>query len=217
MPELRAAASLLPVAMTVLPRRLHLGAFDQVQTGWVNTDITPHVLVARVPGLPRLLHRLGLIGAERYDAYRDGRFRSLRYLDVSRRFRFPSSSFECVYCSHLLEHLDPDIAERCLLEVHRVLQPAGIVRLAVPDLDQVIALYDPLDPDSFLAGVYEAHSDRHSGSSRHRWQYNATSLEALLRRTGFREIQRREYREGLCPDLERIETRRWSLFMEARR
>ena len=37
--------------MAVLPRRLQLGAFDQVHHNWVSTDITPHLLVARVPGL----------------------------------------------------------------------------------------------------------------------------------------------------------------------
>ena len=201
--------------MTALARRLHLGAFDQVQAGWVNTDITPHLFVARIPGLPWLLHRLGVLGGERYAAYLAGKFRTLRYLDVTRRFRFPDSTFECAYASHLLEHLDPDVAEHMLREVHRVLRPGGIVRLAVPDLDQVVAHYDPADPERFLSGIYEAHSARRSGSSRHRWQYNAKSLEALLRRVGFSHVERREFREGRCPDVEEIETRRWSLFMEA--
>ncbi len=201
--------------MAVLPRRLHLGAFDQVQQGWVNTDITPHLFVARVPGLPWLLHRVGVLGPERYDAYRTGKFRALRYLDVSRRFRFADSTFECVYASHVLEHLDPEVAEHTLREVHRILRPGGVARLAVPDLDQVIAQYDPDDPEPFLSGIYEAHSSRRSASSRHRWQYNASSLAELLRRAGFRQVERREYREGRCPDVEQIESRRWSLFMEA--
>lgn len=201
--------------MTVVARRLHLGAFDQVQPGWINTDITPHLFVARIPGLAWLLHRLGVMGRERYAAYRDGRFRALRYLDVERRFRFADSHFECVYASHLLEHLDPDVAEHMVREVHRVLREGGILRLAVPDLDAVVAHYDPADPETFLAGIYEAHSSRRSGSSRHRWQYNARSLEALLRRVGFGQVERREYRQGRCPDVEQIETRRWSLFMEA--
>lgn len=207
-------ASLCSLSMTALSRKLHLGAFDQVQTGWVNTDITPHLLVARVPGLPWLLHRLGIVAPERYAAYRAGKFRALRYLDVTRRFRFPDSSFECVYASHLLEHLDARVAQHMVREVHRVLRPDGILRLAVPDLDEVVAHYDPTDPESFLSGIYEAHSARRGGS-RHRWQYNARSLEALLRRVGFRHVERREYREGRCPDVEQIETRRWSLFMEA--
>ena len=200
--------------MTVLARRLQLGAFDQAPEGWVNTDISPHLFVARVPGLAWVLHRFGVIGPERYAAHRAGVFRSLRYLDVSRRFRFADETFECVYASHMLEHLDPGVAERCLREVHRVLRPRGILRLAVPDLDGVIAGYDPADPDTFLDGLYEGHSDRHSRASRHRWQYNAVSLKALMERVGFSEVQRCGYREGRCPDLDEIEVRQWSLFME---
>jgi SAM-dependent methyltransferase len=200
--------------MTNSHRRLQLGAFDQVQEGWLNTDVTPHLFVARAPGLAWLLHRLAVIGPERYAAHRSGKFRRLSYLDVARRFRFDDDTFEAVYASHLLEHLDPDVAQRCLHEVHRVLCPGGILRIAVPDLDAVVAQYDPTDPDGFLAGLYDAHSGRRSRTSLHRWMYNASSLGERLRRAGFREVRRCEYRQGRCPDVERIETRQWSLFME---
>jgi SAM-dependent methyltransferase len=198
----------------VRSRRLQLGAFDQVHQGWFNTDVTPHLFVARVPGLAWLLHRLGVIGPDRYAAYRSGSFRSLHYLDVGRRFRFEDDTFEAVYASHLLEHLDRAAAERCLTEVYRVLRPGGVVRIAVPDLDAVVGHYDPSDPDAFLAGLYDAHSGRRSRTSLHRWMYNPRSLEALLQRAGFDDVQRCEYQQGRCPDVEQIETRRWSLFME---
>jgi len=201
--------------MVVLPRKLHLGAFDQVHAGWVNTDITPHLLVARVPALPWLLHRAGVIDASRYRAHRAGVFRSMRYLDVSRRFRFPDASFECVFASHVLEHLHPDVAERCLREVHRVLVPGGIARVAVPDLDLMVAEYDSEDPDRFLWGIYQGRGERAKRAVRHWWHYNARSLEALLRRVGFSDVDRREYRQGRCPDVERIDNRPGSLFMEA--
>ena len=201
--------------MTVVPPRLHLGAFDQVHENWLSTDITPHLLVARVPGLPWLLHRFGVIDADRYASHRSGAFRTVRYLDVSRRFRFPNGSFEFVYSSHLLEHLDRDVAERCLREVHRVLKDGGVVRLAVPDLDAVVAAYDPADPARFLHGIYESNSRRRSRASQHRWQYNALSLEELLRRVGFRQTEVCEYQAGRCPDLDRLEFRRGSLFVEA--
>jgi SAM-dependent methyltransferase len=201
--------------MSAPARKLHLGAFDQVHEGWVNTDVTPHLLVARVPGLARALHRLGAIDDRRYAQHREGTFRALRYLDVTRRFRFADETFECAYASHLLEHLHADQAEHCLREVRRVLRPDGIVRIAVPDLDQEVARYDPADPDRFLWGIYQGRGRSAKRAVRHWWHYNARSLEALLRRVGFREIERREYREGRCPDVERIENRPGSLFMEA--
>ena len=203
--------------MATFPRKLHLGAFDQAVDGWLNTDVTPHMLVARLGPLPSVLHGLGVIGDQRYAAYRSGAFRSLRYLDVSRRFRFDAETFDCVYASHLLEHLHPDVAEHCLREAHRVLRPGGVLRLAVPDLDQMVADYDPADPDHFLWGIYQGRGRRAKRTARHWWHYNGTSLSRLLDEYGFRDVTRCAFREGRCPDLEQIEQRRWSLFMEALR
>jgi SAM-dependent methyltransferase len=202
--------------MPVVPRRLELGAFDRVHDGWLSTDITPHLLVARVPGLPWLLHRAGVIGDERYVTHRSGAFRQIRYLDLNGRLRFPDDYFECVYSSHVLEHLHPDVAERCLREVRRILAPGGIVRVAVPNLDGLVARYDPADPDTFLYGLYQGRGSASVGSSeRHWWHYNAGSLESLLRRTGFTEIRTCAYREGDMPDVGLVDNREGSLFMEA--
>lgn len=200
---------------TTLSRKLQLGSFDQACEGWVNTDVTPHLLVARVPGLARLLHGAGVLDEQRWRQHQAGTFRQLRWLDVSRPFRFPDASFDAVYCSHMLEHLHPDVAEHCLQEARRVLAPGGVLRLAVPDLDAMVAGYDPADPDQFLWGVFQGRGARAKRSARHWWHYNAVSLEALLRRLGFRQVYQCEFQQGRCPDLERIEVRRWSLFMEA--
>jgi len=202
--------------MADLPRRLQLGAFDRVHDNWLSTDVTPHLMVARVPGLARVLNAVGLIDDERYEAHRSGAFRAVRYLDVTRRFRFPSETFEYVYTAHMLEHLEADAAERCLREVHRVLRDGGLVRVAVPDLDAEIAAYDPADPEPFLSGIYEGcNTRRRTRTSGHRWQYNAVSMGNLLRRTGFGEIEICEFKAGRCPDLEEIEHRQGSLFVEA--
>jgi SAM-dependent methyltransferase len=197
------------------PRKLQLGAFDQAVDGWLNTDVTPHLMVARVPGLAGLLHAVGVIDDVRYEAHRSGAFRAVGYLNVAHRFPYPDGSFCCVYASHLLEHLHPDIAERCLRETRRVLTRGGVLRLAVPDLDQLVAAYDPADPGAFLWGIYQGRGSDAKRTARHWWHYNGGSLEALLRSCGYRDVQRCAFREGHCPDLDRLETRRWSLFMEA--
>ena len=96
-----------------------------------------------------------------------------------------------------------------------MLAPGGVLRVVVPDLDRAVADYDPRDPDRFLWAVYQGRSSREMGSARHWWAYNAHSMEALLRRVGFREVHQRGYREGELPDLERVDNRPGSLFMEA--
>jgi SAM-dependent methyltransferase len=195
--------------------KLHLGAFDQVAEGWINTDVTPHLVVARIPGLAFLLHRAQRISDARYEAYRDGRFARLRHLDLTRRFPFPDDSLAAIYASHVFEHLHVDVAERALAECHRVLMPGGVARIVVPDLETLVNSYDPADPDVFLDGVYQGRSATDNRWARHWWHYNARSLGARMRSAGFSQVDRCEYRQGRCPDLEAIESREWSLFMEA--
>ena len=204
-----------------LPRRrqvpaatkLHIGAFDVVHDGWLNTDVTPHMAIARVPGLPAALRRAGRLSDERWEAYRDGTFRQLHYLDLAQPLPYPDGAFEAAFGSHVLEHLTPGEAEGVLRELHRVLRPGGVVRIAVPDLDQVIAGYDPASPDEFLFGMWQGR-DRSTSRHRHWWLYNERSLGDVLRATGFTDIRRESFGTGRCPDVERIDSRPESLFME---
>lgn len=54
---------------------------------------------------------------------------------------FADESFDAVYHSHLLEHLPKTKAPLFLRECSRVLRRGGIIRVAVPDLEQVCRLY----------------------------------------------------------------------------
>jgi SAM-dependent methyltransferase len=193
--------------------KLHIGAFDVVHEGWLNTDVTLHIAVARVPGMAAILRRGGRLSDERWSAHRRGVFRQLRYLDLTRRLPFADGSFEAVFGSHVLEHLAPAEAERLLGECLRTLRPGGVLRVAVPDLDRVIGDYDPEHPDEFLFGLLQSR-DRSTSRHRHWWHYNERSLGALLTRTGFAKVTRCGYGEGRCPEVERIDSRPESLFME---
>lgn len=54
---------------------------------------------------------------------------------------FDSNSFDAVYSSHMLEHLNPFDAKNLLNEIYRVLKLNGIIRIVVPDLEEIARLY----------------------------------------------------------------------------
>lgn len=61
--------------------------------------------------------------------------------DVSKGLPFENNQFDAVYHSHVLEHLDPDRGRALISECQRVLRPGGIIRVVVPDLEQIARLY----------------------------------------------------------------------------
>lgn len=54
---------------------------------------------------------------------------------------FPDNSFDVVYHSHVLEHFAKDDAPGFLKECYRVLKPGGIIRMVIPDLEQIVRVY----------------------------------------------------------------------------
>ncbi len=53
----------------------------------------------------------------------------------------PDDSVDVVYHSHVLEHIDRDVAPAFLRECLRVLKPGGIIRVVVPDLERAAEEY----------------------------------------------------------------------------
>ena len=53
----------------------------------------------------------------------------------------PDCSFEVVYHSHVLEHFPKDKAIDFIKECYRVLKLNGIIRIAIPDLEQIVLNY----------------------------------------------------------------------------
>src|SRR5437588_359010 len=72
---------------------------------------------------------------------REARGRDILVHDLLRPLPFPENSFDVVYHSHTLEHFDAEQGFRLMQECHRVLAPKGVVRVVVPDLENIARAY----------------------------------------------------------------------------
>jgi SAM-dependent methyltransferase len=192
--------------------RLHIGCFDVPLAGWYNTDVTIHIVVARIPFLAPLLHALGLIDARRYQQHRDGVFHKVHYLNALKKFPFSDYSVEAVYSSCMLTNFTRQQALVCLKEINRILRPDSILRIAVPDLDRWLRTYDPNDPDGFLRLIFEP--EIKAEENRIHWMYNPFSLKKILQEAGFKNVVICEMCQGKCPDAQKIDYRSDVVYME---
>ncbi len=78
-------------------------------------------------------------------------------IDLRKKLPFGENSFDLVYHSHVLEHFTCAEAKRLLDECYRVLKPGGIIRIVVPDLENIVREYLHI-LDEIRSGVADARS-----------------------------------------------------------
>jgi predicted SAM-dependent methyltransferase len=61
--------------------------------------------------------------------------------NLTDKLSFNENEIDVVYHSHLLEHFTKEFAPEFLKECYRVLKPGGIIRVVVPDLEQIARQY----------------------------------------------------------------------------
>jgi predicted SAM-dependent methyltransferase len=87
--------------------------------------------------------------------------REVRAHDVRRGLPFPDRTFDAVYHSHVLEHLDREHGLALLRECRRVLVPGGVIRVVVPDLEGIAR--------SYLEALQDARRNLPGAGERHAW------------------------------------------------
>jgi SAM-dependent methyltransferase len=195
--------------------KLHLGAFDCAIDGWLNTDVTPHIYIAKIPGAAGLLRAVGKLDDKKYEMHKRGQFRALTYVDLTKTLPFADETVSAVFSSHVFEHLFPDEIARLIAEIRRVLVPGGVCRVVVPDLAKVVAQYDPQSPERFLSAMFEADT-RAAVKNGHHWGFTGSSIKKLFEDCGFATADVLSFREGRCPDIAILDNRpEESLFFEA--
>jgi len=207
--------------------RLNLGCGPNTTDGWVNIDRSPNVLIDRIPWVKSLLFRMKFLSKAHMESWS----RDIVRLDVTKGLPYADGSVDAIYSSHMLEHLFFEEAQRLLSECHRVLASSGVLRLALPNTEQLARdLLDRVsregrDPgiefnEALYAHPFQRPNRRELlvgmfGGNVHRWQPTPSLAEHLLRCAGFSDIRHCTFRQGSLPDLESIEFRAESLFVEA--
>lgn len=126
---------------------------------------------------------------------------------------FTDGQCRTVFLSHLLEHLFyPTDAIAMLQEIHRILEPGGVVRIVVPDIEQCLRAYQENNSEFFEKRVEHwgagdgsatrlEHFLSYAGAGpdpawlfeAHKFGYDFETLERALQRAGFKSIVRSSF------------------------
>jgi SAM-dependent methyltransferase len=182
--------------------------------GWKNFDASPTLRIQRLPGVGRILAR----GRPIFPP-------EVQFGDVIKGLPVQDQTCVAVYCSHVLEHLSLEDFRKALHETYRILQPGGVFRGVLPDLEELAKTYvsDTSDEAAMifmkqsllgvpqrprgLRGLVEAMF----GNSHHLWMWDYKSIAKHLRQAGFESVRRAQMGDGQDTMFARVEDQsRWT-------
>lgn len=131
-----------------------------------------------------------------------GEYPHLKGRDIT-SLLFDNDSVDLIYSSHVFEYFDREKGSKVLKEWYRVLKEGGILRIAVPDFEQMARLYSegkfPLE--NFLGPLYgkmkmgmKGPNEENSPTIYHKTVYDFSSLKELLEKTGFKNIRKYDWK-----------------------
>jgi predicted SAM-dependent methyltransferase len=100
----------------------------------------------------------------------------VKALDLRKPLPFADASFDVVYHSHVLEHFSREEGEAFMRESLRVLKPGGIIRVVVPDLEQIARTY--------LAKLEQAYAGDSSAEDDYDWMTIELLDQAVRQKSG---------------------------------
>jgi SAM-dependent methyltransferase len=207
--------------------RLNLGCGAHAPASWVNIDRSPQIQLSKHPKVRAMLRRAGVLHDLHMGDWPDNVIRR----DLTKPLPLEDEVASAAYSSHMLEHMFLDDAKSFLQECARVMKPGAVMRMALPDAEEFARelLSANGDPNGELGLRYNemlrAHPESKpsgrrlvaflGGSNWHRWQPTRGLVKRMLRDAGFTDIAERSFRDGALPELEVVELREDSWFVEA--
>lgn len=201
--------------------KLNIGCGDVTPDGWVNIDNSNRAkLTTYARPLDWLLTKARILSPSPYAG------RRIRIANLLRRWPFPDASCSAVYAGDVWEHFTREQAEYLTREAFRVLAPGGVLRIRVPDGEQMWKDYlraveaARLAPEGQRAKELEEIRRRvwfyfrdlciqrpwfKSFGHFHKWHWDDVQLTELFRSVGFTEIARRVKHDSRIPDVAAVE------------
>lgn len=179
--------------------RVNIGCGTTLTEEWLNFDNSPAIKLANSPFKYRLARLLRLLNDKQIENIEWNKKNKVSFADASKKLPLKANTVECIYTSHMLEHLSRDGAYNFLNEAIRVLSKDGVLRVAVPDLKLAVNSYTASgDADVFMTKLFvQAPSISKfrekiqlflSGYRHHQWMYDGNSLSKLMQKCGFRNV-----------------------------
>lgn len=163
------------------------------------------------------------------------------YWNVLKGLPLANESCTRIYSSHFFEHLFIDDALALLRECHRVLEVGGILRLALPNQEEMCRRYlgrdrshwpmldlafmfpgvaDPLDPQQVPYGNFMNEAilqpNRLYRDNEHKIWWDAENTIHELQKIGFNDVSVSDFQEGIdLPDIPGQPRRFSSFYIEA--
>jgi predicted SAM-dependent methyltransferase len=152
--------------------KVHLGCGNALLAGWINLDCYP----------PK----------PSPDA-------EILTIDMRRGLPFSDKSVSALFSEHFLEHLPFEVVQASILtEVRRIMEPGGVLRLAVPDGEYFISQYlasktgkaDRLYEENRQSKTAMAVLNEAAHGFGHYFLYDYETLKSVLESAGLVEVRR---------------------------
>jgi Methyltransferase domain len=184
------------------PVYLQYGCGFSVGKNWLNFDSSPTLRIERLPVIGKVFARVGG-NSQRFP-------KEVKYGNIAKGLPIAKNSVRGVYASHVLEHLALDDFRKALRNTFDILEPGGVFRLIVPDLEERARRYvhEASSRSAEASGTFMratglgSEQRPHSllgrvrasiGGSTHLWMWDEASMAEELRKAGFLSIRRCEF------------------------
>jgi predicted SAM-dependent methyltransferase len=125
-----------------------------------------------------------------------GDYDHLDYTSITDLSQFKDNTIDLIYASHVVEYFDREQVVPLLSEWRRVLKPSGVLRLAVPNFENIASLYTQGKyPLSNFVGLLYGKMPMGTQTIYHKTTYDFTSLKDVLESSMFKNVKLYDWRE----------------------